>query len=344
MKIIDGSYGEGGGQIFRTSLTLAMCLGETVRIENIRAGRKKPGLLRQHLACLRAAQEICGAQVDGDYMGSQEVMFAPGRIKGGDYEFSVGSAGSTTLIFQTIFLPLLMADERTTLTLSGGTHNGMAPSYEFLTKSFLPIMRRMGCDIKTHLECYGFYPAGGGKWQVAIQPNNGLQYLVLAYSDEARILKAVAISSKVPQHVAEREIGQVALTYELNKDEMEIRNVNSVGPGNILSLQLSQGGLTNVFDAFGQKNVSAESVANKAIRMLQQFEQANVAVDEHLADQLLLPLICAKGGVFTTSEPSQHLLTNSFVVEKFVGKRVSINKENDKAWRVEVKSEVNSSG
>ena len=337
MKIIDGSQGEGGGQIFRTSLTLAMCLREPVRIVNIRAGRKKPGLLRQHLACLKAAKEISCAEVEGDYIGSQEVTFKPGNIQGGNYTFYVGTAGSTTLIFQTVFLPLLTASEGSTLTLMGGTHNGMAPSYEFLTQSFLPVMRSMGCDIKSHLEFYGFYPAGGGKWQVVINPNKKLKHLVLEYEGKNRSLAAVAISSNIPRNIAERELNQVSLTFKLNKEDIEIRHVNSVGPGNMVSLQLSGERIVNVFDAYGQKNVSAEKVANKAIRMLQLFERAEVAVDEHLADQLLLPLVCGDGGEFTTSEPSQHLLTNISVIEAFIGKKIHLMKISDKVWQVEIK-------
>lgn len=336
MKVVDGSYGEGGGQIFRTSLTLAMYLGEPVRIKNIRAGRKKPGLLRQHLACLNAAKEISGAEVEGDYLGSQDVTFMPGCINGGSYEFAVGSAGSTTLIFQTVLLPLLAASETSTLTLSGGTHNGMAPSYEFLTKSFLPIMRSMGGDIQTQLERYGFYPAGGGLWQAVIRPNTRLKHLSLRYEDEGRSVKAVAMSNKIPRHVAQRELNQVALMCKLKEEDLEIRNVNAVGPGNMVSVQLDRGGFVNVFDAFGQKSVSAEKVADKSIRMLQLFEQAKVAVDEHLADQLILPLICGKGGEFTTTDPSQHLLTNIAVAEKFVGNRIELSKIDEKVWRVEV--------
>ncbi len=337
MKTIDGSHGEGGGQIFRTSLTLAMVLGVPVCVKNIRAGRNKPGLLRQHLACLNAAKAISNADVEGGNIGSQEVIFSPGKVQGGKFEFSVGTAGSTTLIFQTLLLPLLFSGKESCITLSGGTHNGMAPSYEFLALSFLPLIRAMGGDVQSHLENYGFYPVGGGIWKAEIKPVKALEPLHLNAVGETRELRAVAVSSKIPRHVAERELVQVLTNYELDEIAAEVREVRSVGPGNMLSLQRSQDGFVNVFDSFGQKNVSAEKVANKAIRMLRHFEQANVTVDEHLADQLLLPMIFGKGGSFTTTEPSQHLLTNVHVIEQFVGKRALLTKLSDRAWRVDVK-------
>ena len=340
MKIIDGSYGEGGGQIFRTAITLAMCLGEPVRIENIRAGRKKPGLLRQHLACLHAGREICEAEIEGDVLGSKAVTFKPGKVKAGDYEFTVGTAGSTTLIFQTVMLPLLTTGKESTLCFSGGTHNGMAPSYEFIEKSFLPLMQRIGFEVRPSLARYGFYPAGGGQWRAAIKPVKQRNALDLQGSGKVLAVKAVALSSRIPRHVGERELQQVALKCAWQDESLERKDVSSVGPGNMLSLQLTTETCVNVFDAFGEKNVSAERVANKAIRMLKQHEVAQVAVGEHLADQLLLPLLCGVGGSFTTGKPSEHLLTNIAVVEQFVAGKVSLLQVSEAVWKVTVQGSI----
>ena len=194
--VIDGSQGEGGGQIFRTSLSLAMCLGKPVRIENIRAGRNKPGLLRQHLVCLRAAQEICNAKVTGAELGSSCVTFVPAAIKAGEYRFAIGSAGSTTLVFQTVLLPLLMADDVSQLHLEGGTHNGMAPSVDFIVQCFLPVILKMGCQVEAKLERYGFYPAGGGAWRVRIYPALDIRSLTLTVSGEEISRSAVATSAR----------------------------------------------------------------------------------------------------------------------------------------------------
>jgi len=177
LKIIDGSFGEGGGQILRTSLSLSMCIGTPVRIENIRAGRRKTGLLRQHLACVRASKEICGAKVIGDELGSSTVEFHPGAIKSGTYDFAIGSAGSTSLLFQTVLPALLMADAESTVSFSGGTHNDLAPSFDFIKYSFIPTLKLIGIDIEAELHAYGFMPHGGGKWTAKIQPMTEAQPL-----------------------------------------------------------------------------------------------------------------------------------------------------------------------
>ncbi|MFT7559250.1 MAG: RNA 3'-terminal phosphate cyclase (ATP) [Flavobacteriales bacterium] len=340
MKIIDGSAGEGGGQIFRTSLTLAMCLGELVQINNIRAGRKRPGLLRQHLACLKAASEICGAQVTGDVLGSQAVTFKPAKIKSGNYQFSIATAGSTTLIFQTVVLPLFRASGVSTLSLSGGTHNGMAPSFEFISKSFLPLMERIGFYVDVELHSYGFYPAGGGQWRATVSPVGHVKALELLEPQEVVSKKAIAIASKVPFHVCERELQQVENRCNWGRNSLENREVNSVGPGNMLSLQVATNACVNVFDVFGEKRVSAERVANKAIDMLRCFEAAKVAVNEHLADQLLLPLVLGGGGRFTTSRPLKHLLSNIDVIEQFLPGHVNLSQVSDSVWMVEVRGQI----
>ena len=161
MKIIDGSQGEGGGQILRSTLALSMCTGTPVRIENIRAGRRKPGLLRQHLACVRASKEITNAKVIGDELGSSAVEFRPGEIKAGTYEFAIGSAGSTSLVFQTVLPALLMADKQSVVSFSGGTHNDLAPSFDFIQHCFIPALASINLDIKAELNAYGFMPIGG---------------------------------------------------------------------------------------------------------------------------------------------------------------------------------------
>jgi RNA 3'-terminal phosphate cyclase (ATP) len=167
---LDGSVGEGGGQILRTSLALSMCTGQPVTLNNIRAKRAKPGLMRQHLTCVDAAREVSGAQVQGAELGSQSLAFEPGRVRAGDYRFNVGTAGSCTLVLQTVWPALLLAGERSTLTLQGGTHNPMAPPFHFLERSFAPLVRRLGAGVSLTLRRHGFYPAGGGEMQATVEP------------------------------------------------------------------------------------------------------------------------------------------------------------------------------
>ncbi len=338
--MIDGSQGEGGGQIFRTSLTLAMCLGQAVCIENIRAGRAKPGLLRQHLACLKAAKEICGASVEGEELGSKKVTFIPGEIKAGSYCFSVGTAGSSTLIFQTILMPLLFAKDKSEITLQGGTHNAMAPSFDFIEKSFLPLLKIMGADVDAALESYGFYPIGGGKWSATIYPLEKMHSLELVECNGITEQGAEAVSCKVPHHVTARELNQIKKRCCFSAENLQQRFVESVGPGNVVSIYAAIYAPVKthsaVFVAFGERNVSAERVANKAIDLFEKFHKAEVPVCEYLADQLLLPMALGSGGVYRTTEPSQHLLSNIDVIQRIANIDIDLRQVNDLSWEVRV--------
>lgn len=337
--VIDGAQGEGGGQVFRTALTLAMCLGRSVRIENIRAGRAKPGLLRQHLTCLRAAQAICQATVEGDALGSSEVVFIPGTVKAGEYHFPVGSAGSTTLVCQTVLLPLLFADEISEVVFEGGTHNGMSPSYDFIVECFLPVLRSMGCRIETHLEQVGFYPAGGGAWRMRIYPihtSGKLEAIHLLTRGGQQAELAVAMSSRIPEHVTQRELAQIQQRCRWSTSVLRQRLVKSAGPGNVVSLQVHMGNITEVFESIGDRGTRAEQVANNAIVAMNRYLRAGVPVGEFLADQLLLPMALGNGGAFRTLTPSGHLLTNIDVIESMHTCVIRKTKISEDCWEIAV--------
>ncbi|WKD50145.1 RNA 3'-terminal phosphate cyclase [Microbulbifer spongiae] len=336
MIVIDGSQGEGGGQIFRTALSLAMCLGKPVRIENIRSGRSRSGLLRQHLACLRAAKEISGAKVAGDALGSSVVTFEPGAVKSGAYRFAVGSAGSTTLVFQTVLMPLLLTDGVSTLYLQGGTHNAWAPSYDFIEKCFLPVLARMGCSVAVDLKKYGFYPAGGGDWRVRIVPTKKIQALTLMQRGEVKRKEAVALSARIPTHVIERELNRVKKKCYWENSSLHQKLVSSDGPGNMLSLRVNTGDVTEVFESVGERNIRAERVAERAISALKRYMKAGVPVGEHLADQLLLPMALGNGGCFRTLKPSQHLLTNIQVIKAISGIKIELSEHSEDDWEIVV--------
>jgi RNA 3'-terminal phosphate cyclase (ATP) len=176
---IDGRLGEGGGQILRTSLSLSLVTGKAFRIENIRAGREKPGLLRQHLAAVLAAAEVCGGEVEGAVPGSSCLTFRPGPVRPGQYRFSVGTAGSATLVFQTVLPALMLGSWPSSVEVEGGTHNMAAPPYDFLSRTFVPLVNRMGPNVSLRFERYGFYPAGGGRFSAEIQPAVALKPLHL---------------------------------------------------------------------------------------------------------------------------------------------------------------------
>lgn len=336
MIVIDGSQGEGGGQIFRTSLTLSMCLQKPVTVKNIRAGRRKPGLLRQHLTCLRAATEICGAIVSGDEIGSSEVSFEPGVVKPGEYHFSVGSAGSTTLVLQTVLLPLLMLNEKSEVMIEGGTHNQLAPSVEFIQKCFVPLLHKVGFEFDLELMRYGFFPAGGGAIKAHIKPVEKLRPLTLIERGAFRSVCVDAISAMIPSHVVEREIETVCRKTDWDRGKMQARTVESVGPGNIVSIAVKYENITEVFECIGERSLRAESVAKKAVLLAEEYMEKTVPVDEYLADQLLLPMVLAKGGIFRTKEPSEHTLTNILVIKAIANVDIALSENKKNEWEIKI--------
>ncbi|MGI9479552.1 MAG: RNA 3'-terminal phosphate cyclase [Hyphomicrobiaceae bacterium] len=316
---IDGSEGEGGGQILRSALTLSALTGQPFTIEKIRAGRAKPGLLRQHMTALRAAAAICGGKYsDGIGIGSTELMFYPGDVRAGSYDFAVGTAGSAMLVLQTILLPLLQADEASRVTISGGTHNPAAPPYEFVAQCFLPLLREMGADVEAKLIEFGFMPAGGGKVMATIQPCDALKPIDVLERGEMSDLVAEAYFANIPFDVAERELGRLSQRLSLPEASTKVREVRSVGPGNMLAVTARNARLTEMITGFGQRGVRAEAIADDVADRTNAYLESKVAVGPHLADQLLLPLALAGGGSFTTSEPTPHTKTNAMTIAKFL--------------------------
>jgi RNA 3'-terminal phosphate cyclase (ATP) len=233
---IDGSFGEGGGQILRTSLALSLVTGQPFRSEKIRAGRKTPGLLRQPLTAVNAAARIGQAEVEGTSIGSQQLTFTPGKVAAGEYAFAVGTAGSTTLVLQTVLPALLLAASSggpSRLTLEGGTHNPFAPPFDFLARAFLPLLNRLGPRVEATLERYGFYPAGGGKLTVTIEPAARLTRLELPERGEVTERRARAVVGNLPLRIAERELKIIRRKMSWKDEWLRAEAVeNSPGPGN----------------------------------------------------------------------------------------------------------------
>lgn len=320
MLTIDGSFGEGGGQILRSSLALSMVTGIPFRIEKIRAGRPKPGLMRQHLTAVQAATQICAATVDGGTIGSTQLAFSPGKIRGGDYAFSIGTAGSTTLVLQTILLPLLLAAEESHLILEGGTHNPFAPPFDFLDKAYLPQINRMGPSVRATLEKPGFFPAGGGRIAVGIEPTQRLTGVNVLDRGELRRRCARAASSNLPRHVAEREQKVFARRLGWPPEELEILTVDgSPGPGNIVTIELGYEHVGEVFTGFGEPARPAEAVAMHAVQQYQKYIKNSAPVGEYLTDQLMLPLAIAGEGSFRTAGLSRHAQTHLELIREFLG-------------------------
>lgn len=324
---IDGSEGEGGGQILRSSLSLAICTSQAFRIANIRANREKPGLLRQHLTAVKAAAEICGGSVVGGELGSRELTFIPGKLKSGNYSFAIGTAGSCTLVLQTVLPPLLVADGESTVKISGGTHNKGAPPFDFLQRSFLPLLGRMGANVALELKSYGFYPRGGGEIRAAISPAKKMSRLDLTHRGERLRAYAEAYVAALPIDIAQRELAVIGRRLNWQPEQLLLRGLsNDVGPGNAVTITVEHEHVTEVFSGFGERGVSAEFVAGHASDKARHYIGASAAVDEYLADQLLLPMVLGAGGTFTSTSVSQHLRSNAIVIEKFTGKRVAVEK------------------
>ncbi len=322
MLLIDGS--PGGGQLLRSSLSLSLITRRAFRIERIRAGREKAGLLRQHLTSVLAAAEVGDAIVQGADLGSTELTFEPRALRGGSFRFDIGSAGSTMLVLQTILVPLLVASEPSDVILEGGTHNPSAPTFEFLRASFLPLLKRMGAHVAIALERPGFYPAGGGRVHVRIEPA-GLHPIEILERGALIAKRARAAVARLPVDIADRELAVVGWR-ESFAETLE----GSRGPGNVLTLEAEFETVTEVVTGFGQKGVRAEVVAQRALDEMNRYLGSNAAVGEHLADQLLLPMAIAGGGAFTTIEPSAHTLTNADVIRKFMNVDVKIERDGDR--------------
>lgn len=334
---IDGSQGEGGGQVLRTSLTLAMITGRPFRFSNIRGGRAKPGLLRQHLACVRAAAEVCSASVEGAELGSLALSFAPGKVRPGNYEWAIGSAGSTSLVLQTVFLPLALASQPSRLVLRGGTHNTHAPPFEFLNEAWLPLLRKIGFNAKLTLDRHGFYPAGGGQMTVEIDPPGELTPMALTIAGELRDGSAEILISQISGGVAEREAQVLRTRLTWPKDAVRIRGrTHADGPGNIVIARLSHEHVTEVFSSVGSFGISAETVAETLARAVLRYRAAGAPVGEHLADQLLLPLALARGGHFVASDLTQHSLTNIETIRLFSEVLIQRSQLNKNSWHVQI--------
>ena len=339
MLSIDGSGGEGGGQIFRTSLTLSLVTGTPFRIDRIRAGRAKPGLMRQHLTALEAAAAVGEADVDGAAVGAQEIVFRPKRLRPGNYRFAVGTAGSAGLVLQTILLPLVVARARSSLTLEGGTHNPAAPPFEFLAEAFLPLLRRMGADVDARLERAGFYPAGGGRMTVDVTDRGSLASLHLVQRGRTLRRRARALVSRLSRQIADRELAVIRSRLGWDGDELEVVMLSEgmAGPGNVVLLSLESEHVVEVFTGFGEIGVRAEAVAERVAQEARRYLAADVPVGPHLADQLLLPMALAGGGVFRTVPLSRHASTNLEVIGQFLGTSIDVTPVGDTAVDVIVR-------
>jgi RNA 3'-terminal phosphate cyclase (ATP) len=339
---LDGSAGEGGGQILRSSLALSLLTGRPFRLRNIRARRSRPGLQPQHLMSVKAAAEVGSATLREATLGSTSLDFEPGTVTGGDYHFRIGTAGATSLVLHTIYLPLAFAKVPSRVIIEGGTHVPHSPCFHFLDRSWRHTMNQVGLSIALRMERAGFYPRGGGIVHADIQPADAIKPFTASEFTAVTRARVVSGVGQLPHHIRERmarraseQLHEHGLTVEVIEEEW------TGGPGCMLGIELPTTPIPTFFFALGERGKPAETVADEAVAQTLAFHAANPpGVDEHTADQLILPLAFAEGqSHFRTACISSHLLTNARVIEKFLPRRIRADGDEGRPATVSVEGE-----
>ncbi len=329
LLVIDGSHGEGGGQIVRTSLALSAITGRPIRLEKIRAGRRKPGLAAQHLTGVRAAAQVCAARLEGDALGSQTLGFAPGGpTRAGDYRFDVagqrrgGSAGATSLVLQTVLLPLALAAGRSTVAIRGGTHVAWSPSFDYLRDVWLPALEPMGVRGSLELARWGWYPVGEGEIRAEIAGRGGrrLKPLELDARGEPSGVTGRAAASRLPGHIPQRMVDRASEMLAGEGLELWIQSetVRAACPGTGIFLTARYDRSRAGFSALGRRGKPSEQVAAEAASALLDHHRSGAAVDEHLGDQLIVPACLAEGRSTFTVADAHRALESGRTVGKLV--------------------------
>lgn len=338
---IDGAHGEGGGQILRTAVTFSALFRRPVRIENIRAGRKNPGLAAQHITSIRAAGAICAARIEGDLLGSQNLTFAPQAcVQPGDYHFDVaearegGSAGATSLVLQTVLLPLALAGGVSRVTIQGGTHMRWSPPFDYLSDVWLPLLRGIGIDAEVELDAWGWFPIGQGRIRATLHGRKDRRLTPVALEERGALIGITgrAVAANLPAHIAQRMADRAgALIAGLGfPTAIEPLRVRAACAGAGIFLTARYENVACGFSALGARGKPAEQVAEEAAAALTAHHRAGAALDEHLADQILAPLAIAGGpSRYSAERISGHLETNAWLIERFGLARVGLERRAD---------------
>ncbi len=346
---VDGSFREGGGQILRTALSLSCLLQKPFKIYDIRRGRRKPGLMPQHLACVRAAKLISNAHVTGDIIGSAELFFSPGKVKSGDYLFDIGTAGSTSLVLQTIIPAVLLSKvEKTTITLIGGTHVPFSPCFHYLANVFSAMLKLIGIDLTLSIVSYGFYPKGGGKISAVVNPSEEIRPLRVIKRGNLERLAVISGVGNLPLSIAERQKDgffrkfRAFMTDSICPVGFEIMNVSTPGQGTFCFLHAESAESLAGFTTLGARGKKAELVGQEAAEEFRDYYFTGSALDPHLSDQIILYLaMCGEESVFSTSRITEHLLTNLRVIGLFHKYSYEVRGEHGKPGTVRINPSSN---
>lgn len=326
---LDGARGEGGGQILRSALALAALTGRPFKLQNVRANRPKPGLQPQHLMCVKAAGAICGAVYKGASVGSATLYFEPGPVAAGDYTFTIGTAGATSLVLHTVYLPLaLRGATASTVTITGGTHNAHAPCFHFNAVTWGGYLKRLGLDIDQEMVRPGFYPRGGGEVRATIQPCARVRGLTLTTGPELTTAGGFSAVANLPEGIARRQAQRLSSRLKSEKVEPHIalEAWETLNPGTVAAVVFRQATVPTLFFGLGERGKPAEAVADEAADEALAYRAAGAPVDPHSADQLLLPLVFApEASEYRTSAVTRHLTTNIDTVREFVEREVVLD-------------------
>ncbi len=341
---IDGSYGEGGGQILRTALALSAVLNKPFTLYNVRCKRRNPGLQAQHVAAVEALARIAEARIDGVRFGSQEITFIPQKVHSGEYQFEVRTAGSVILLLQAIFLPLCLSKGISDITLIGGTHVQWSPSFHYLSEVFLPTLKGLGISAVAAIERWGFYPKGGGRIRLKINPVRELKPISFVDRGSLKMIRGISAISNLPRHVAERQKEQALKRIQgelhIGGEIVVLDDVHSDGPGSFLFLLAEYQRALAGFSSLGLKGKPAERVADEAVDSLKDYLESDGCVDPYLTDQIVPFMALAKGNSsITTMRITQHLLTNLWVIQHFLNITISREGEIGEKGRVEFLNE-----
>jgi RNA 3'-terminal phosphate cyclase (ATP) len=335
MWTVDGSRGEGGGQVLRTALTASLLKQEPIRIRDIRKNRSKPGLLPSHLAAVRAAVAVSGGRAVGDELRSTEIEFHPGPLRPGQHTFSIGTAGSTTLVLQTVLLPLLEDGGAFEIALEGGTHNPKAPPFDFLARTYVPVLRKLGARIDVALNRVGFAPRGGGAFTARIEASEDFPGEV-ALEERGRVksTRVRSLLSHLPEHIAERQIARLEGRLMPRPSEARIETIAAAGPGNVVMIEVESDALTEIFTAFGRRHVGAEQIADEVWSEVVFYLESRAVVGPHLADQLVPIMALRQRGGFLTVYPTLHTHTQVELVNELFETSIRVDEIDPKTWRI----------
>jgi RNA 3'-terminal phosphate cyclase (ATP) len=338
---IDGRFGEGGGQILRSALSLSCITGRSFKLINIRKSRKKPGLMPQHITCVNAAALISNAQVSGNVKGSTELIFTPEKISPGTYLFDIKTAGSSSLVLQTLLPPLIFADKPSHVTLMGGTHVPFSPPFHYIADVYLPMLNRIGIKGESSIKKYGFYPRGGGEVGFRISPSSKIRGLHLDARGALKSVHGYSCVARLPLSIAERQKNSLVEKLSPLSANVRILDVTSPGEGTFVFIKAEYENTLSGFSSLGKKGRPAEDVGKETAELFSEFHKKSACLDPHLADQIVIYLSLAQeNSSFTTSQITQHLITNLWIIKKFLNIEYEIVGEMNSEGKIKLRSET----